>query len=99
MALIRVTASELRTKAAELRELNSQFNTQVNNLDNQEQSLMGMWEGEAKTAFDGAFKRDKTQMDNFKRLMDDYCTTLENIAIKYENAEAQNAEIAGTRSY
>lgn len=99
MALIQVTASQLRAKAGELRELNSQFKTQVNNLEGDEQVLAGMWEGEAKNAFHIAFNNDKGQMDNFYNLIEQYCMTLENIATKYEMAESHNVETAATRTY
>lgn len=99
MALIQVTAAELRTKAGELRDLNAQFKNQVSNLESDEQQLASMWEGEAKNAFHNAFNNDKTQMDNFYNLIEQYCVTLENIATKYENAENQNVEIASSRTY
>lgn len=95
MALIQVTASQLRTKAGELRDLNSQFKTQVNNLEGEEQVLAGMWEGEAKNVFHTTFNNNKGQMDNFYNLIEQYCMTLENIATQYENAESHNVEIAG----
>ncbi len=99
MALIQVTATELRTKAGELRDLNAKFKTQVSNLEGDEQNLASMWEGEAKNAFHTAFNNDKAQMDNFYNLIEQYCVTLENIATKYEIAESQNAETAATRTY
>lgn len=99
MASFRVTASELKTKAGTLREYNGNFKTQVQGLEEQEASLVGMWEGEARDAFDKAFQNDKLQMDNFSKLVDTYCEALELIASKYELAESQNAATAGNRSY
>lgn len=99
MAAFQVTSSELKAKSNELRELNAQFKTQTGNLESQEGSLISMWEGEARNAFDTAFKNDKTQMDNFYNLIEQYCTALDNIANKYDMAEAQNVSIAQTRSY
>lgn len=99
MGLIQVSASELKVKAGELRNLNSQFKTQVGNLESQEQALIGMWEGEARDAFNVAFNNDKTQMDNFHNLIEQYCVALENIAAKYEMAESQNLSTASTRTY
>ncbi len=99
MAAFQVTASELRTKAGELRDMNAQFKTQVGNLETQEQSLAGMWEGEAQKAFRTAFNNDKVQMDNFYNLIEQYCAALENIATKYEQTEMQNVNTASTRNY
>lgn len=99
MAAFRVTSSELRSKAGELREMNTQFKAQVGNLENQEGSLIAMWEGEARNAFDSAFKNDILQMENFYNLIRVYCESLEMIAAKYDLAESQNASTAQTRSY
>jgi WXG100 family type VII secretion target len=99
MAAFTVTSSELRTKASSLRESNAQFKTQTGNLDEQEGSLLSMWEGEAKTAFDNAYKSDRTQMDNFYNLIEQYCVALETIAEKYDQAEAANVSTASQRTY
>ena len=99
MAAFQVTSSELKAKANELRDLNAQFKTQAGNLETQEGSLVSMWEGEARNAFDTAFKNDKAQMDNFYNLIEQYCVALENIAAKYDLAESQNVSTASTRSY
>lgn len=99
MALIQVTASQLKTKANELRSLNGQFKSQVGNLESQEANLATMWEGEAKNAFHTAFNSDKEQMNNFYTLIEKYCQSLETIAQKYEQAEAQNTQTASNRSY
>ncbi len=99
MAAFMVTSSELKSKANELRNLNAQFKSQVGNLESQEGSLVSMWEGEARDAFDMAFKNDKTQMDNFYNLIEQYCAALETIAAKYEAAEARNLSTAQTRTY
>lgn len=58
MALIRVTASQLRAKAEELSGLNRQFETQAGELEACEQKLSGMWDGQAKDAFHQAFARN-----------------------------------------
>ena len=99
MAEIMVTASELKSKAGTLKEYNSRFKAQVGNLESQEGRLVGMWEGEARNAFDKAFKSDKAQFDNFYNLIEQYVATLELIAAKYAQAEAQNVSTASTRSY
>lgn len=99
MGLIQVSAAELKAKAGELRNLNSQFKTQVGNLESQEQSLVSMWEGEARDAFNNAFNNDKAQMNNFYNLIEQYCVALENIAAKYEMAESQNVSTAAARTY
>ena len=44
-------------------------------------------------------KTPKYWLDAFYELIEKYCQALETIAQKYEQAEAQNAEIASNRSY
>ena len=99
MAVIMVTSSQLRAQANELRNLNSQFKSQEGNLETQEGALVSMWEGEARNAFDTAFKNDKVQLDEFYALIEQYCVALEEIAAKYDMAEAQNVATAQTRTY
>lgn len=99
MALIRVTASQLRAKAEELIGLNRQFDSQTGELEVCEQKLSAMWEGQAKEAFHQAFARDRMQMANFSALIDKYVSTLLAIAAKYERAEQANIQTASARNY
>lgn len=99
MALIRVTAAQLRAKAEELTGLNNNLKTNVSELESCEQNLSSMWEGQAKDAFHQAFNNDKIQMTNFSTLIEKYVYTLQTIAVKYEQAENVNTETASTRNY
>ncbi|MCR4740045.1 MAG: WXG100 family type VII secretion target [Lachnospiraceae bacterium] len=93
------TSNELRNKAEELRNLNGNFKAQTDSLQNTEEALRGMWEGEANNTFHAAFVRDKGQMDNFKQTIDQYTDALLTIASKYEEAEARNVALASNRTY
>lgn len=99
MALIRVTAAQLKAKAEELTSLNNSLKTNVSELEACEQNLASMWDGQAKDAFHQAFTNDKIQMTNFSTLIEKYVYTLQAIAVKYEQAEMKNTETASTRSY
>ena len=99
MSQIRVTAAQLKTQAETLRATNQNFKTRVNNLESTEAQLKSMWEGEANDAFHNAFTRDKVQMDNFYNAIQQYAAVLDNIAAKYEAAEATNTNTATTRTY
>lgn len=99
MALIRVTAAQLKAKAEELTGLNTNFKSNVSDLEACEQNLVSMWDGQAKDAFHQAFNNDKIQMTNFSTLIEKYVNTLLVIAAKYEQAEAANTETASTRTY
>lgn len=99
MALMRVTAAQLKAKAEELTNLNNSLKTNVSELESCEQNLASMWEGQAKDAFHQAFSNDKIQMTNFSTLIEKYVYTLLTIAAKYEQAENINVETASTRKY
>ena len=99
MAMIRVTSSRLREAAESLQKLNSQFKNRSEELQGKEKALSQMWEGQAQTAFHGAFMRDSHQMEAFHSLINQYIRALLEIASRYEQAEARNTEIAGSRSY
>ena len=98
MALIRVTASQVRSTAEQLRTFNQNFNNQVNNLVSAEGTLNSMWDGQANDAFHAAFESDKNYMTEFYNLINRYCEALDNIAVEYERAEAKAAEIASKRT-
>lgn len=99
MAEFNVTASQLKAKAGELKQINATYKTKVNALEEQEASLASMWEGEAKDAFRNAFKRDKTNMDNFYNAIEQYVAVMEEIAARYMQTEAINVQTASNRSY
>lgn len=99
MAQILVTSSELRTAASTLREFNTDFKKQVEDLVGSEGRLKSQWQGPANDAFHTAFMNDKTYMDKFATEIERYCQTLETIASKYDAAESANVETANTRRY
>ena len=69
MAEFQVTASTLKQKAEELSTLNNNFAKKVEELMASEKSLSGMWEGQAKEAFENAFNTDAGKM-NYEILAD-----------------------------
>lgn len=99
MAFFQVTASELKSKAEELRNLNSNFKNEVGNLETTEAALKSKWVGQANDTFHNAFMKDKGQMDNFYNLIEKYVDALLQIAAQYEKAESNNTEIASSRNY
>ncbi|MGI6010702.1 MAG: WXG100 family type VII secretion target [Ruminococcus sp.] len=99
MAEIMVTSRELKNKAEELRSQNTSLKSAIETLGSLEAELASMWEGSAKDAFHNAFTKDKGQMETFKSTIDQYAAALDEIAAKYAQAEAANANIANTRNY
>lgn len=99
MAEFQVTATELASKASNLRDMNTRFQSLVDSLSDQEANLATMWEGQAQAAFRTSFNNDRDQMTAFHTLIEKYCTTLEEIAKKYQEVENQNTETASNRTY
>lgn len=99
MATTMISSSALVARAQELEDLNNQFKTQVNALEEKEQALKGMYEGDAATEFHNAFSRDKIQMDNFFNCIARYAVVMREIAAKMDQTESENRTIASTRSY
>ena len=99
MAMIQVTSAKLKTPAQELQNLNGQFKNKSQELSGKEQALCQMWEGKAKDAFHAAYTKDVQQVEVFTQLIGQYVQALLEIAQRYEQAEARNAELAGSRSY
>ena len=94
-----VSVQDLKAKVEALRTLNSEFKARTNDLTTTEASLNGMWEGEAREAFHSAFQNDITQMGNFYNAIEVYAMRLNDMASRYEAAEAANLEIATERAY
>ena len=99
MAQIQVTSSQVKSKADMLASYNKQLNSQISVLQQQKNSLLTMWEGEAKNAFSKAFDSDIKQMQNFYAEMNNYVAKLREIVNSYEQAEAKNVRIATDRTY
>lgn len=96
---ITVNTGTVKNKAQQLKNLNSSFKKQVDQLRTTESSLNTMWEGEAKNQFHTAFTRDITQMSNFYNAIEKYVQSLEQIVAKYESAESKNVATASQRKY
>lgn len=99
MGFFQITSHELRSKAETLKTLNAQLGAKGEELSEQEGGLCSMWEGQAKELFHQAFIRDREQMEAFIGLIERYIQAMLEIAARYEEAEARNAELAASRKY
>lgn len=99
MSQYTVTIQQITAAIDTLTQLNSEFKTATSNLETTEGQLCSMWEGEARDTFDAAFKKDKTQMDNFYNAIQQYINVLTQAKEKYLAAEQANTETASTRNY
>ena len=99
MSKYTVTASEMQNAINELNSANNEFKSRVNELESEQQTLAGMWQGDANTPFNNAFQSDKSQWAAFANLIDQYVETLSSILQTYQTAESTNTETARNRTY
>ena len=97
--MIRVTSQQLRETREQLLQMNSDLKGKADAFTTAANTLLGKWDGDTKQIEEKNFANDRIQIDNFIALINDYCTALENIAIRYDNAEAQNSQLAAERKY
>lgn len=97
--MIRVTSQKLRETKEQLMQMNSELKAKAEAFTNSATALLGKWDGDTKQIEEKNFANDRIQIDNFIALINEYCTALENIAIRYDNAEGQNAQLAAERKY
>lgn len=96
---IQVTTATLKSKRAELVQLNKKFNSQLGELGKIERNLTAMWEGDASKAFHQSYTKDEGKMEELYKAVEQYCNALETIIKQYEKTEAKNTSIAKKRSY
>lgn len=99
MSFYQINSNELRNRNEQLASLLQKFRAEKENLITNANALKGMWEGEANDSFNNAFLKDMGQVEAFIDLIENYIRVMENIADRYESAEAKNINIANTRIY
>ena len=99
MSLLYLDVAQLTERANELETLNEQFLNEICILNEREEELAGMWEGEAKESFRRAYASDSIQMKNFYNAIRVYVQQLRLIIECYRRYEAFNSELARTRTY
>ncbi len=97
MAGFRVNTATLRSEAEKLKNLDEQFKNKITDLQQKENALSGMWEGQARDAFHNAFTQDYNQFINFYNGILQFVDRLNDAAKKYDEAENQNFETASVR--
>lgn len=99
MAQIMATEATMKTKASDLQQTNAQFKVAVDKLQTLQKTLDSQWDGDANTAFNTAFNKDKAKFDKFHSEITKYINALSEIIVTYSNAEKKNYDTASTRSY
>lgn len=97
-AKFRVNTGTVRQKADSLEEFNTRFHNSVNALRDQNLNLGSKWEGDARTAFNNEFIKDMDKFDNFYTGIMKFVQALRTDCDNYDKTEAQNTQIASTRT-
>lgn len=99
MSTFYVNVPEIVRTVNALSELNASLKSRINTLVDQEATMNGMWEGEARERFHSAFQSDIAQMRVFSNTVTNYAEVLSRIAQSYVENENRNVDVATTRNY
>lgn len=99
MSFYQVNSNDLRNQCEQLISLNGRLRQEKETLASNEMALNSMWEGEAHESFHQAFQRDMGQVEAFIEVIDNYTKIMDQIASRYDNAEAKNFNISSNRTY
>ena len=95
---IQLTESALNQKKTELENYNTQLRKEIDDMNNIEKALIGMWTGDASKEFDSVYQKDSAAFGNFADTVTKYAGAIETILKAYANAEQANVSTAKTRS-
>ncbi len=93
MAQSTVDLQKMKTAASELERIYSSMQTQIKKLDENVQTLKGLWTGEAASAYLQAYRQNQTDIQNLAAAIKAASTTLTTVTATYGKADNQAAEI------
>lgn len=76
---------------------NEELGIQIKKMQESKEALNATWDGVAKNTFSATVDNDVAKMNNFMKLIEQYCSALKNIMTNYQNAEAENANQVAKR--
>lgn len=83
MAQMEITPSEMMNIANQLKGKLQEWESHVDKIYTLHGELDAMWEGSANDAFNKAFAEDKQKFTRLKTMMEEYRTTIEQLATHY----------------
>ena len=95
MAEIYVQSSAaLEDVISELSNLRKEFGDKANDINAEEQRLIGKWQGDASTEFDARWMRERQNLQTMYDVLGEYVEGLRQIKANLEAAEQKNVSIA-----
>lgn len=95
--IIRVTVSELRSAAQKLSQACESYRAAASSLKGAADALAGTWEGDSQVAFVNEQEQANAWYNNMAEIVDTYVAQLNAAASKYEETDAEAAQIIGSR--
>ena len=78
----------------ELEASNKVISARIDDLEQINTELSGIWEGLAQEAYREALSKEIVTLQNYQAVISEYCIALSDIAAGYYGIEQQNADIA-----
>ncbi len=99
VSMIQLTGKALDAKREELESYNGKLKNLIKDLDQAEQQLKSMWDGEAADAYNRTYMAQRPSFDNFSELVTKYSNAIALILNAYARSENENVMTASTRSF
>ena len=95
MAELKVTPSQLKSKAGDFKSKASRVHSTTDKMLNLIKQINGAtWSGDAAETFKKQFAKLEKDMSQMYKMINEYSTDLEDIAAEYESTEKSNEAIA-----
>ncbi len=93
--ILKVTPEKLIQTSGAFAATGSQMKNLTGEMMSQVQSMKGIWQGEAASAYAGKFQSLQADMDRLCRMVQEHVKDLQEMAAHYQKAEAGNAQQGG----
>ena len=87
MAVIKIDAETLRSKATEIRNLKSNHDDNINRMRSIVTNLSGVFEGQAGTAYVNQFESMQATFTSFSEMIEMFAAELDSTASNFENLD------------
>lgn len=88
------SSSAMQELIDNLTNLNSNFRTKKDEIQNEQNTLTTKWEGDSSTTFQERYQKEAPAFEEFAATIDQYINALKEALAEYEATEAKNQSIA-----
>ena len=94
--ILKVTPEKLIQTSGAFAATGNQIKNLTGEMISQVQSMKGVWQGEAASAYGNKFQSLQSDMDRLYRMVQEHVKDLQEMAGQYQKAEAGNAQQGGS---